>query len=613
MERPLYRSIDWDRRWFPFLKNKEEPARSLLIQLIDTHKSIHDTTIIYCEYQSERYCYTAFDNYKQFVNYYTRFVRRYGTEKAMFGEVILGSVNQKIRFDIDMKDANAFSLYDECIYSVIEITEDLLAEIGIVVDRFSDVIVTSSHGYGKKSGHVIFDNHFHSNSGEARHFHKLVMERIPIHIRPYIDSGVYKSLQNFRCIGCTKPDEFRPKIPTQWVDSNGYEMRWMNMQKGVVNIDPHIIFKSTLISCCSHCKPLPDFGYTAYMDSRPKINIDDALVNVGMMMFAQFYEDEQSTPFEYDGTEGNIVKLRRKRPAYCLICRRSHDKIGGKIIFKGVDFIDIFFDCYRRILPDKELYLGTLESSNVSKYEISLEGLDIPDNSGGGDDDESYYDIPTEACWAIVNKFFKNDPIATPSKKSIYRNQETKIVKTVQEMAAAKPPTPGLSSSPAIIAASIKGYGCGNPGVDGLTNIGLVPPSASSSLDVKASSDESPRYNYLPFITPFTAEPQGDCNNSSVDHTTPLSEVNNNILPSPVISLPSPAIIIVSSSHSNRRKDIVCPGGGGHTQGKGVTKVKSSGTTVGLSMREPAYIPPGPNARGDGFFSPKYYGTPENQ
>lgn len=395
MEKPLYRFVDKTLRWFPFLKSKEKPEKSLIFHIIDSQKSVHGLTIIYCEYRPESYMYTYFENYKLFINYYIKFVRRFGVDMAFFGEVILGAVNQKIKFDIDIKDPVAFHLYDECVRAVVETTEDVLSEWGIPIDRCNDVIVTSSHGPNKRSGHVIFDNYHHCNSGEAKHFFKLVYERIDPKLRPYVDSGVYKSLQNFRSMGCTKPGAPRVKMVSSWIDSNGNAMRWMDIPEGKVN-DPELMFKASLITCCFHCKALPDFGYTAYVDTKAKVEINDALVNIALLMLDQYSCDDEGPIYEFMNVEDNSIYVKRKRPARCVVCDGHHEKQNGKILIKGIDIIELFFDCLRRPPDVKMFYLGMLESPNVKKYDVNIPMLKGIDFSKFEESEESIFDIPSD-------------------------------------------------------------------------------------------------------------------------------------------------------------------------------------------------------------------------
>lgn len=416
MEKPLYRFVDKTLRWFPFLKSKEHPEKSLIFHIIDSQKSVHGLTIIYCEYRPESYMYTYFENYKLFINYYIKFVRKFGVDLAFFGEVILGAVNQKIKFDIDIKDPTAFHLYDECIRAVVETAEDVLSEWGIPIDRCNDVIVTSSHGTNKRSGHVIIDNYHHCNSGEAKHFFGIVYERIDPKLKPYIDSGVYKSLQNFRSIGCTKPGAPRVKMVSSWVDSSGNNMRWMDIPEGKVN-DPELMFKASLITCCFHCKALPDFGYTAYVDTKAKVEINDALVNIALLMLDQYSCDDDGPIYEFMNVEDNFIYVKRKRPARCVVCDGYHDKQNGKIVIKGVDIIELFFDCLRRPPDVKMFYLGMLESPNVKKYEVKIPLLEGIDFSKFVETEEDVFDIPTDE---IIQEI---DSILGPYNPSLYQTK----------------------------------------------------------------------------------------------------------------------------------------------------------------------------------------------
>lgn len=373
-----YRNVDRQRLWFPFIHRDDQPEKSLLKYLADRRSTPLGHIVIYYEYQPDKYVYTLFDNIVELSDYLMAYIWQYGEHNAHFGEVIFSVMPQKIRYDIDIKDPNAFELFDDCVTEVIEATEYVLAKHGTAASRLHDIIVTTSHGPHKRSGHIIVDGLCHDHQGEAKHFNGLVMEHISSHLKPYIDQGVYKSIQNFRMLLSCKNGDSRIKVLSPWRCGDSHII-WQPSPKMMEQYpkiqDLH--FASTLISVTDHCTKLPNFGYRPPVRHSIVIDLDDYIMkHVHALVQALNHEE---LVWAIDRIQGNKIELKRLRPSMCISCKRVHDSQNACIIITKDAFIQAWFNCYQRLRDTPMVETFMIPSPDgVTDHDYKFEVGDIP-------------------------------------------------------------------------------------------------------------------------------------------------------------------------------------------------------------------------------------------
>lgn len=243
------------------------------------------------------------------------------TKDRCFFEVILGDQYQKPYFDIDIDQ----KLPDSGKSLVEKLKKSILEDKRI---KESDILVYSSHGERKSSYHIIVNNWcLPDNYTNGVYCHE-VIKRIPddFEDKKYIDSLVYKSIQQLRILGSTKLGHDRFKK----VDS--CEINYTENRREFYKE----LFKS-LVTASKSCKVL------CYKE-KPK-----SVWNTGDQEDLSFEDLEniknleiiKDDIFQPQEPMGRMIPLKRLKESYCEICDRKHENenpfltidTDGKIYF----------------------------------------------------------------------------------------------------------------------------------------------------------------------------------------------------------------------------------------------------------------------------------------
>lgn len=165
----------------------------------------------------------------------------------------------------------------------------------------------SPHGW-KYSYHVLIAPYALPDNTEARELTARVLESLPEPIRPFIDAGVNKSIQNFRLGGCTKAGETRFKTV-----SEDTARRLGTMVMGVD--ETMIVADATLIV-------LPRTFTTGALDARGGgrgIPIANEIVRLAVKA-AESVTDGHTLRC----VRGALLVFERERPTMCAICSEMH-------------------------------------------------------------------------------------------------------------------------------------------------------------------------------------------------------------------------------------------------------------------------------------------------
>jgi len=161
-------------------------------------------------------------------------------------EVIFGEGPQRLKFDIDaLKDfidglnVDAQDKGEYILESVTEAISDVMQTYCDVELGEDDFSIATSIGPEKFSAHVIIKNYAVDNNREASHLTKLLIEdHLLESLRPCVDAGVNKSIQNFRLLYSHKVGSTQTKVP----HGHGY-------------LKEFIISYPQIIVCCHQLAP----------------------------------------------------------------------------------------------------------------------------------------------------------------------------------------------------------------------------------------------------------------------------------------------------------------------------------------------------------------------
>ena len=269
-------------------------------------------------------------------------------DNKCFFEIITGENKQKPKFDIDIEttDINIFNNTKDILIDGIMTT---LKKYDIVYD-LNNLMLFTSHGIHKKSGHIILDKISHRNNEEAKYFYNEVVSLCGEY-KQYIDNAVYGPRQAFRIIGTSKIGADRPKKHCLGFihrnksyiykfDYNDYYDKLPNIteydklhRKRFKNIK---ILLGSLVSFANYSY-IP-INITSEVKIYTKIEDDD--VNKALLHI-------NKNDFQYVSQENGVIQLKRLKPSKCPTCNKKHMKENAFIFIKNKEVI---FNCRRNKL-----------------------------------------------------------------------------------------------------------------------------------------------------------------------------------------------------------------------------------------------------------------------
>lgn len=287
------------------------------------------------------------NKYYQFYSYkhYLEWCEHHEIVKPQHHEVVMGNMRQKMKFDVEISaddlSAKKFNTY---------MTEDQKREhihdtvLGIIYDIIlsmtndysfnkEDIIVADSSDDTKFSRHYILP-YYVNNNVEAKYVFDKIVEYIPDYIRyaddsgkEIIDSGVYKSAQNFRMIGSYKKDRvFR-------IISENHKL----IDAVITHIEE---YNKQLMAAEEHMND------DKYRTKEVKINNDgaSALTNDQVHEILAIAKPHTES-FTFVRIKNNRLTFRRKEPSHCDKCERTHnnDNTMSISVYKNGA---IYLNCY---------------------------------------------------------------------------------------------------------------------------------------------------------------------------------------------------------------------------------------------------------------------------
>jgi hypothetical protein len=251
-----------------------------------------------------------------------------------FYEIIIGSKKQKPHFDIDLdsRDPNYIKYHNDEDLDIVnsKIVKSLVDTI-LLVDPFAIIKTYTSNSNNKRSTHVIIINYHHDNNIEANDFYNIIIDNIDVEYSTFIDKSVYKSIQQFRLLGCCKIDTTRVKICSFETKMSEFETFKQSM---ISNVEED----STKISVVLNSKKI------IY---RIKNLITNNEIDEILERFVKDVPDIKRN-FKVTQSKNNIITLRRQRPSFCKQCNRVHEHENPFIIKRN----DVcYFYCRRGNKP----------------------------------------------------------------------------------------------------------------------------------------------------------------------------------------------------------------------------------------------------------------------
>ena len=249
-----------------------------------------------------------------------------------FHEVILGEHNQKMKYDIDASfDKFPHLTKEKVLNNTIEAILKCYSELDYPLD-LNQIILLDSCGETKLSFHIIIDKYYLSSNLEAKDISIRTQKLMSDELKGVIDIGVYKSIQNFRMVGCTKYKSDRyMELVRKW-SHNGQ----------IVENKIEDFISQTLITNTSNC----DRMYVCIKTLNSQVYQEEN-GNIAMLP-ESYYESIVSHMFDNAFTISitpSRVNLNRISPSHCISCDRVHDSENAILYLKMNG--DLMYKCWR--------------------------------------------------------------------------------------------------------------------------------------------------------------------------------------------------------------------------------------------------------------------------
>lgn len=168
-----------------------------------------------------------------------------------------------------------------------------------IFPTLNDLVITESSNSEKYSFHIVTKNHYVLDVGEAKGFTSRVMDNIPKAYHKLVDTGVNKTLQNFRLLNSSKLGSDRVKLTT-------------------LRFNTAMPDDELLISAPPGAKVLPQ---VYFIPEKKVIEVKDNMIK-DVLDIAD--KAGLLKGFSYKETRGTLLCFTRIFPSYCRICSEIH-------------------------------------------------------------------------------------------------------------------------------------------------------------------------------------------------------------------------------------------------------------------------------------------------
>jgi hypothetical protein len=368
-------------RWFYKLVHDSNSKTPALLKYVPDAES----KLIISQHTPKGKKFAVFPSYLEFY----RFQKSVALTSKNFFEII-PSGSQKPHFDIDIADDNPkFIELNTTLNKVFTIVvDDLISAIlyvfnthNLKIDIEKNLRLYTSHSANKKSLHLIIVGYYHRNHKQAREFYNLCMNRIKDinkeseKYKVFYDDSVYKSRQQFRCLGSTKSGIERTKKLWSPFIFEGENYTSEIMFEHTDNNKGLIEFAESLVTFVTGSAMLPDFLDESVSDSNQlfeseELTEEDAVLCV-KMFFDYMFKFNIRVPLKHRGISGNMILFERQTKAYmimCPLCKYAHQNENP---FIYVVHRIVFYNC-RRNLKGKSAWLGTLPGYEPPEVQCTI-------------------------------------------------------------------------------------------------------------------------------------------------------------------------------------------------------------------------------------------------
>ena len=304
--------------WYFFLNRKEQS------NLLDNETGNY----VVCKETPRGRKYAFFKSVDEIYTYLMSLEQK---DRCMY-EVIFGESPHKIYFDIDGKGISVQDGLNN-LQKVIDESLRVCKELGHTVSQKNVMVFTSSNRE-KQSYHVVLRGYCVQSNVHVKEFVKRMRG-----IDDIIDMSMYSSKQNFRMLYCQKLGTDRTKIPLE--ELNGIKLQWSSHEQD---------FRDSLVYNVESCTTI---DITVEHKTQKLEELPDEVADI-LEVARKSYADMSN--FEFLKIHNNILYLKRIRPSYCKLCKRTHEHENSFIVYSKDNY---YFVCRRNtsslLLTEKKI------------------------------------------------------------------------------------------------------------------------------------------------------------------------------------------------------------------------------------------------------------------
>ena len=372
-------------RWFYSL-NKDETSL-----MKNTFLSTHNC-IICSETEKRKFTYfrTCFDFYK--------YAKDVGFENNCFYEVIRGTHPQKPYFDIDipLNEEDGMTIQEKN-----SVSERIIPLLILAIHKIypeiqdEDIFVFNSHGAKKRSFHIVIDRWVLPDYTHMRNFYYQVLEYIPDSWKKFVDSAIYKSIQQFRTLFSHKWNTERVKMIDPFLST------WKLKSRNIISSEQGemLTFIASLISNTNDCCCLPfdikeeTQQHTRDIEAQEIEFIKNIIENM-----------DHASCFRIGAISDSLICLYRLAPSFCQACERVHEHENPFVYVTMYN--NVYFNCRR---GDKSTKIGVLQVSDLTDncYHNSKEETPITPMFVNFEDDRKTLQVSLEQEQINLSRFEK--------------------------------------------------------------------------------------------------------------------------------------------------------------------------------------------------------------
>lgn len=377
---------------------------------------------IVCEHKEYRK-YASFSTSQSFYKYMMK--PDHKTDKCYY-EVILGHLEQKPKFDIDLapEECSGVQEFMRIISDVVDAIKNTLQELGTIIKLDKDIVICPSFNIksnkvpSKYSCHIIVDNYCCSDNEQSRALYYKIMSNYTN--KHCVDHMVYSRKQLFRLLHCHKYGKDNIKrIAGQWK----YHGKIITYCK----TDPYERFLATLVTDVGNCRSIKALSIMPKYMELNGTEIDDEDVQLAYDACSKIW---LTLPFDFGEIRDNMIILAKRYAWHCIICKKEHNNNNAYLTICHSSG-EIRFHCYMYVKYNPKvpyIVIGRVQSNldkTINQFHEDIVGDNIKINESLlnlVDDEETERD-----------SFAISQGIKLPSRKSNIEKKSSSNNKSVIE------------------------------------------------------------------------------------------------------------------------------------------------------------------------------------